>query len=521
LFAVFSPAGLVWLAVPAIVALVVLVPRGLVGSARIAAAVAALIALLSVPSIAIARTFIDSANGGNLTSSTSVANLGHPLNTLQVFGIWPAADFRDRPHDAPFTYALLAILGVGAVAGLVLARRRRALGVPLYLATAAGGFLLFLAFDHLGLSSPWVNAKAMAEASPALVVAGVAGAAALFETGRRVEGAVIGTAVAVGVLWSNALAYSGAWLAPRAALAELQAIGHRFGGQGPALTTDSEVYGGRHFLRNLAAEGASDRRRLLIPLLDGQGLGKGQTADLDQFRLGGILVFKTVVLARSPAESRPPSVYHLVWSGRYYDVWQRPDAHPRILEHVPLGNSVQPGGVPACSEVQRLAKAAGRSGRLVAPPRTPNVVVDFTGVPLPAGWTGDAGGHLFPTKAGAVAKDFTVPNSGRYALWIGGSFRDSLRVYVDGRLVADARDRLTEGPGYQPLGSAELSAGVHRLVLRYGGPGLLPGSGGSQFGLGPFILSRSPEDVPVVSVPSAAARTLCGRNLDWIEALGS
>jgi hypothetical protein len=284
--------------------------------------------------------------------------------------------------------------------------------------------------------------------------------------------------------------------------------------------TDTEVYGARHFLRSLAPEGASDRRRRLIPLLDGQGLAKGKYADLDQFRLSGILVYKTIVLARSPSESRPPSVYRLVWSGRYYDVWQRPDVYPRILEHLPLGNSVQPGGVAACDEVHQLARVAGPAGRLVAPPRTPNVVVGFAGLPLPDGWTSDAGGHLFPTRAGTIATDFTVPTPGRYGLWIGGSFRDSLRIYVDGRLVASARDRLTD-LGYEPLGSAVLSAGAHRLVLRYGGPGLLPGSGGNQFGLGPVVLSRDPEDVPVASVPSARARTLCGRNLDWIEALGS
>ena len=63
---------------------------------------------------------------------------------------------------------------------------------------------------------------------PGLTGAGrrrVAGAAAIFETGRRIEAAVIGAAIAVGVLWSNGLAYSNVWLAPRGQLAELQAIG--------------------------------------------------------------------------------------------------------------------------------------------------------------------------------------------------------------------------------------------------------------------------------------------------------
>jgi hypothetical protein len=519
LFAVLSPAGAVWLLLPMIVAIAVLSPHGLRRSARIGAALAGMIALLSIPSIAIARSFFGGASGGEITSSTGVANLGHPLDALQVFGIWPATDFRGRPHDVPATDVLIAILLVGVAAGLVLAWRRHAWGMPLYLATGVSGFLLVLGLEHVGLSSPWLNAKAMADASPALVGAGVAGAAALFETGRRVEGAVIGAAIAAGVLWSNGLSYSNAWLAPRQALGELQNIGNQFAGQGPALMTDPEPYGTRHFLRNLDPEGASERRRRVIPLLNGQGLAKGVYADLDQFQLGGILVYKTLVLDRSPSESRPPSVYRLVWSGRYYDVWQRPDAYPQILEHAPLGDSLQPGGVPGCSEVMRLAAVAGPSGRLAAAPRTPGVVVDFAGVPLPNGWRSDAGGHVFPTKGGALAKDFTVPRADRYGLWLGGSFRDRVRLYVDGRLVADARDRLTPS-GYEPLGQVVLGAGGHRLVLRYSGADLYPGSGGSQFALGPLILSRGPEGVPVRYVPSADAGTLCGRDLDWIEALG-
>jgi len=151
----------------------------------------------------------------------------------------------------------------------------------------------------------------------------------------------------------------------------------------------------------------------------------------------------------------------------------------------------------------------------------PAVVVGFAGVPLPVGWESDVDGHVFPAKgAGAIAKDFTVPRPGRYSAWLGGSFRGRLRLYVDGRLVADARNRLRPS-GYEPLGEAVLGAGAHRLVIRYGGADLHPGSGGYQFGLGPFVLTRGSEDVPVRYVPSGRARTLCGRNLDWIEALGS
>jgi len=433
-------------------------------------------------------------------------------------GIWPATDFRSQPHDPSATYVMIGVL-LGAVAiGLLLAWRRRALGMPLYLLTGGCGILLVFALEHVGLSSPWLNAKAMAQGSPALVAAGVAGAAALFETGRRTEAMIACAAIAAGVLWSNGLAYSNAWLAPRGQLAELQTIGSRFAGQGPTLMTEPEVYGTRHFLRRIDPEGAADRRRRPIFLLNGQELAKGTYADLDQFQLGGILVYKTIVLRRSPSESRPPSPYHLVWSGRYYDVWQRPDSFPPILEHFRLGDAIQPGAVPSCSDVLRLAQIAGHSGRLVAAPRTPVIAVTLSNAVHPADWQADPTGLLSPTSAGTVEADVTVPSAGRYGVWLGGSFRDSLHIFVDGRVVAATGQHLN---GLDvPLGSVALSPGVHRVALRFGGAGLSPGSGGLPWWTGPLLLSRDSDNPPLVSVPSGDAQALCGQNLDWIEAVG-
>src|SRR5262249_31162140 len=151
-------------------------------------------------------------------------------------------DFRSSPHNSSLTNVLIGVLLLAIVVMLLVAWRSRAWGMPLYLATAGGGLLLLFALDHVSLSSPWLNAKGMAEASPAFVAAAVAGAAALFETGRRTEATVLGVAIAVGVLWSNGLAYSSAWLAPRGELTELESIGHRFAGQSPTLMIDSQFY---------------------------------------------------------------------------------------------------------------------------------------------------------------------------------------------------------------------------------------------------------------------------------------
>src|SRR5204862_7847236 len=129
----------------------------------------------------------------------------------------------------------------------------------------------------------------------------------------------LSAALAGGARWSNALASPGVTLAPRPQLAGLGALGGRIAGEGPPLMTEYEPYGARHFLRNAAPEGASELRRHVVPLLSGEGLPKGASADTDRFQLPAILFYRTLVLRRSPSQRRPPSPYRLTWPGRYYD----------------------------------------------------------------------------------------------------------------------------------------------------------------------------------------------------------
>src|SRR5262249_54193709 len=157
----------------------------------------------------------------------------------------------------------------------------RAWGLLLYVGTVAIGMLGLIA-----KGSPWIDGKAMATASAAFLLAALVACGFVFEHGHRVVAALAGVAIAAGVLWSNALAYHGVWLAPRQAMAELASIGQRFAGDGPTLMTEYQPYGVRHFLRRLDPEGAAELRRRLVPLLNGQTVTKGGYADLDQFQLG-------------------------------------------------------------------------------------------------------------------------------------------------------------------------------------------------------------------------------------------
>lgn len=522
LIVVLTPAGGIWLVTPGIVVAVLLIRRGLWVFVRAASALVVLVVLLSVPALVTARTFVRGAADGAVTSTAEVANLGHPLDKLQLAGIWPATDFRSEPREPTLTRILIAVLAAAAVAGLIVAWRRRAWGMPLYLATGLGGAGSAFFLERHGLSSPWLNAKTMAEASPAIVTAAVAGTAAVFEAGRRIEAIVACSAIAAGVLWSNGLTYSNAWLAPRSQLAELETVSERFANGGPSLMTEYQPYGARHFLRALDPEAASERRRRVVPLYDGNGLERGASADLDAFEPSGLLVYRTFVLRGSPVESRPPSVYRLVWRGRWYEVWQRPDQQREILEHLGLGEGFDPAAVPDCSEVLRLAQVASDEGGVLAAvirPATP-IVVDLASGSYPPKWTALGTSSLIANTTGVASLNISLPSSGRYSFWLGGSFRRTLTLVVDGRKVGSVRHQLNNSGQWTPLGQAAIGRGPHTAELRYGGSRLAPGSGGFAVAMGPLVASRATEDLPVTYVDPENARSLCGKRLDWIEALG-
>ena len=293
---------------------------------------------------------------------------------------------------------------------------------------------------------------------------------------RRIEATVAILVIAGGVLWSNALAYRQVWLAPRSQLQELETIGTKFSGQGPALMTEYSPFGVRHFLRSMDPEGASELRRRLDLLRDGGEVPKGGYADIDQFQLDGLLVYRTLVLIHSPSSSRPPSNYHLVWSGKYYDVWQRPvSATTHILEHVPLGTYPQPAAVPPCSEVLRIGRvAAAAHGRVAAVIRPGVIVVDLAPRRSRA-----PGSRPVTTRERStrLPRGRSRPPSacGRQGVTGSGSQARSgatLDLFVDNRKEASAQDRLMHPGVDTPLGQAVLNARAprHRPALQRGEP---------------------------------------------------
>src|SRR5204862_6451106 len=126
-----------WLA-PPLAALAIVAVRAL-GSARalmVAAAFAVVIVALSVPVLAPGGFLPPTA--APLTSASALGNLAEPLSKLQLFGVWPAGDFRLDAVDPGATYTLIAATGVAALVGLLAAWRARLWGLPLYVVGALG-----------------------------------------------------------------------------------------------------------------------------------------------------------------------------------------------------------------------------------------------------------------------------------------------------------------------------------------------------------------------------------------------
>jgi hypothetical protein len=452
---------------------------------------------------------------GALTDSRELGNLTGPLSPWQAVGIWPSGDFRLHPSDSFATVVLIAVALIAAALGLRQIWVRRALGPGAFVAGLAIG-----AFFLAAIGSPWVDGKALATCAPAILFAACVGAVWLWERGLRVEGGVVLGLIALGVLWSNFLGYREEYVAPYQRLAELERIGDHIAGQGPALMTEYEPYGARHFLRDADAEGASELRRRAVSLRSGGTLEKGETTDVDEFDLSGLLEYRSLVLRRSPLASRPPLPFHLLEAGDDYEVWQT-DGQPAPLEHLSLEGAAGPSAVPPCAEVERLAGLPGAL-HLAASVRSEPIRIQLGRLSLPAGWeVGGGGAYATPTSNGTATGSFEVAEGGSYGVWLGGSPRGNVTIEVDGEAAGASGPTLDHADEYRQLGTVDLGPGPHEIAFTYESASpLAPGAGGNPFPLGPLVLSTdtaAEARVEVLNVSEAAS--LCGRTLDWIEAL--
>ncbi len=524
-----SVGGGVWL-IPTMAVGVVLVVlyRSTQDALKIVGVYAVTTIVLALPILVVSKARVNVL--GKFTKASQVGNLNHPLSWWQMFGIWPSGDFRNSPSNPTVTHILVVLVAAGAIFAAVMAWRRGRLEVVLALATG-----VFACLVYVERASPWVAGKALASSSPLVLGVGLAGVAVVIESGRRIEGAVVLVVLGAAVLWGTTMQYHAVVLAPGARLAELETIGAKFSGKGPALLTEYESYGARHFLRGLDAQSASGLRVDPIKLRHAPYCGPDDTSggacngvspDIDEIQLSAIRPFKTLIIRRTGTASRPPSAYHLAWSGRYYDVWQKNPGPWRIITHDSLGSRLQPAAVPDCKVVTQLAhQATAAHGVLATVYRPPAVVImpnGTVGTPkhfIPLDY-GELYGLRHKGSAYTLRLPFKVTSDGKYGVWVGGSFSSNLTAKLDGHTVGEQRNQ-SEWPGnFLYFGSKHLAPGPHVLVIKHSGPDWGPGSAAVQsFGLGPFVIARGTDDRKVSVVQPKDAHSLCGRSLDWIEVL--
>jgi hypothetical protein len=179
--------------------------------------------------------------------------------------------------------------------------------------------------------------------------------------------------------------------------------------------------------------------------------------------------------------------------------------------------------VPACADVLSLAREALQlRGVLAAAPRSNPLVFD-PGLTAPLEWLPDFRDAEVrdPSTGGVAAGRIRVPRTGRWTVWIEGSFGRRTAVTIDGRPAGSVEDAI--GPRQETLALATipLRAGTHRIAVVRSAQDLGPGHSGRRM-LGPVTLAPASDRVPPVRLVSPYQyRALCGRSWDWIEIVRS
>src|SRR5262249_37181419 len=144
LLSILTVGGVAWLAALLVPALALGV--WMLGARKVvplAGILLALVLVLSIPALLTASEFISHVRASAvLTSGAELGNLIRPLRSAQLFGIWPAGDFRLDPDHRSLTYVLVGVVAAGAVAGVAHAVVARTWGLVLCVAAAVLGYLL-------------------------------------------------------------------------------------------------------------------------------------------------------------------------------------------------------------------------------------------------------------------------------------------------------------------------------------------------------------------------------------------
>ena len=520
---VFTVAAAAWL-IPAaaggIAALLLLAPprpgRRLraAGAAGVGAATAG---ALAAPTIASGIKFVEESATEVINDVGEVGNLLAPVPWYESFNVWLIEDYRfTYTHHDVLTGIGIAAAAVLVLIGLLASLRARRVAIPLALLVGFGGVLIVLK-RRQGI---YLDAKAYPVLAPMIGLTAAAGMAWLYRLGgaRRAAGLLLGLVLAIGVVWSDVLVYGAVWHTPKERFEELMQINGDFRGQGPVLVHDREEYA-KYLLRD------TEPWEPWGVYVDATGFHAGgppgppHTPDFDDYVLGYLDRFRLLLERKRPGGSLPPGGYEVVYETAHYRMWRRDGPLPRA--HVPLGvDDVDGMGPLDCRrrEVASLLRRAEVENRSVRVAHGDRVVTSLDGDWQILGGAARPGPlPNFTWRLEGIGAIPTELPTGRYQVWAQGSFGPGIRLLHKGRTVGEVRSDMGIHDGYQLVGSASVRGPFQVFIyLGVGKPWWQAGHRRENL-VGPIAFVREPSSKRIEEMDATRARSLCGKELDWIE----
>ncbi len=282
-----------------------------------AAAAACLAAVLAIPSLITFKTFLSTASAGQGATGVGATQFGQLYRALplsQISGVWLNGEYRlpitPEPAATLTVIATVVILAL-LIPTLIWSLRRRQAGPLLVLGVM--GLVLLIVYPRV---SPYAQGKLLAIASPAVVLVALAGLVSV--RGRAsILTLTIAGALATAIIASDLLAYGYDRVAPTGRIEAIRQTGDHFAGQGPVLWNEFEEYA-KYFARSARISVPFEALTPAQVELRKPEYFYGHYFDLDEEVLSFVERYPIIVTRRSPAASRPPANYRLVYQNKYY-----------------------------------------------------------------------------------------------------------------------------------------------------------------------------------------------------------
>ena len=449
-----------------------------------------------------------------------VGNLAHPVSIWATTGVWITNDHRFELTGPARTISIIigVVVIVLAVIGLFTALRRGAPGLAVLMAASLIGLVILLA--RMG---PWVDFKGMVLTAPVVLIAAVIGLSALLSQRRNALfwTAWAGLAGLLAVsLYSDALRYGSAQLAPNERLSELRSINERYAGAKATLIPDWDENGGFE-LRDVGGTQAFNWPFVASETFTAENPGFNTAMatqwDLDQLSAPWVNGFELIVMRRSPGQSRPGRQFELAEQGRFFDVWKRTKA-PATVAHLPLTGIGDPSEQTKCQEF--VDKLEDNATVTIAPATPVAPVAQFAQENVSKGLEVSVGNAVLTKGNSGVAKGLVDlgTNAGLFEVYATDLSRRHNSVTVGGKTLDIEVDPSAAARG-QYLGSVPLPNGVQPVTVKLGGTTLSPGSSKkANIGAWTGTITFVPSDTLHPALMSGPAGTMkCPTSVDWVE----